>query len=299
MISGRDKRKLTKIMSTVFIAVLILVSAVIAFAERNSGYTPQYAGEGAAEVHFIDVGQGDCALILTSDKTILIDSGEYDQFSRVSRYLRSHGVEHLDYVIMSHPHTDHMGCMYKIVDKYGADGFIMPDMKEMMPENSLWTKLEEELKEQNIPILCAKPETAMDLGSDCRLEFISPCTEYEDVNNYSITVRFVCGARSFLFTGDIEREAEEDILESGQDISADVLKVPHHGSGTSGLKIFIQAVLPEYAVFSVGQANEFGHPHANVVSLYEKLGINILRTDMNGNIVFATDGSTLEVRCER
>ena len=282
------------------VSIIVLVSAAFMLYDRLYGNKASAElPDGIAEVHFIDVGQGDCALIHTADINILIDSGEADEYSTVSGYMKRLGITALDYIVMSHPHTDHMGCMYRIVGRYGADGFIMPDTGEYEPDTSSYRKLMNELDGQGIPVLYAEAGSFIPLDDNSRLEILSPVSEYEDINNYSVTLRFVCGSTAFLFTGDIEREAEQDILDSGREISADVIKVPHHGSGTSGLKIFIQAVSPRYAVFSVGAGNEHGHPHANIVSLYEKLGALIYRTDINGNIVFTTDGSTVTVRTDR
>lgn len=293
------KPQTVKIISTVLIGIVLLIGGVFVFHSRNNVSGTPPPDSGTAEVHFIDVGQGDCALIRTGTSDILIDSGEYDNYGTVSRYLNGHGVATLEYIVVSHPHTDHMGCMYRIIEKYGAKGIIMPDVKELAPDIPAYRRLLESAEKNDIPVLYAEAGTVIGLGDECRLEILSPAAEYEDLNNYSVTVRFVCGDIGFLFTGDIEREAEADILASGRDISADVLKVPHHGSGTSSSKVFVQAVSPSYAVFSVGEANDYGHPHSNIVELYRKLGASILRTDMNGSIVFTTDGSTLTVSTER
>ena len=290
----------SKMINTVLIGIILLISGVFVFIERYGGIGgPRLPASGTAEVHFIDVGQGDCALIRTGTASILIDSGEYEQYSTVSRYLKRQGITSLDYIVVSHPHTDHMGCMYRIVDSFGARALIMPDVKELEPDIPLYRRLMDSVGRQGIPVMYAEAGTSLELGENCRLEILSPTAQYEDLNNMSVTVRFVYGNVRFLFTGDIERDAESDILESGQDISADVLKVPHHGSGTSSTKIFVQAVSPRYAVFSVGAANDYGHPHSNIVELYRKLGASILRTDMNGNIVFTTDGNALTLAADR
>ncbi len=289
-----------KLMITVLIGILLLIGGVFVVYGRYGGKAPVYSpAGGTAEVHFIDVGQGDCSLIRAGSADILIDSGEYEQYRTVALYLTGHGVDALDYIVMSHPHTDHMGCMYRLVEKFGGKVLIMPDVKELEPDIPQYRKLMEAVGKRDITVMYAEPGTAVELEDNCRFEILSPAAEYGDLNNMSVTVRFVYGAVSFLFTGDIEREAEADILASGRDISADVLKVPHHGSGTSSSKVFVQAVSPRYAVFSVGAGNDYGHPHSNIVGLYRKLGADILRTDMNGNIVFVTDGSVLSVSSDR
>ena len=299
MFPFRTKPNKVQIISIVLIGIILLIGGAFAYSDRYGGALNATVTGGTAEVHFIDVGQGDCALIRTETANVLIDCGELDSYGKVTRYLNRHGVGELDYIVVSHPHTDHMGGMYRIVERYGADRIIMPDVKGLEPDIPLYRRLTDAADRQGIPILYAKAGTSLDLGENCLLEVIAPVSDYDDLNNYSAVVRFVCGAVSFLFTGDIEHEAETDILESGADISAEVLKVPHHGSGTSSLKRFVQAVSPTYAVFSVGENNDYGHPHSNITELYEKLGVSIFRTDMNGSVVFTTDGSTLKVVADR
>lgn len=265
-----------------------------AFGLRSSTGAPMT--EGAVTVHFVNVGQGDCALIRTGTRDILIDCGEYDEYPTVARYLDDAGVTRLDTVIMSHPHSDHMGCMFRIIARYGAGALVMPAVQEsMIPVTGSYEKLMRELERQKISVFTAKPGTFIDTGGCGTLEVIAPVREYDDLNNSSVTVRYTYGDVSFLFTGDIESEAENDILASGADIRADVIKVPHHGSGTSSTRAFVQAVKPVYAVFSVKQENDYGHPHANIVELYEALGAEILRTDTDGSVSFSTDGHTITV----
>lgn len=262
----------------------------------NTGQPQPLPGSGTAYVYFIDVGQGDCALIRSGETDILIDSGEYDRCTDVFRTLDSLGVQELDYAVISHPHSDHMGCMYRIIEEYGAEAVIMPEIPErMLPANVPYSELEDIIAERNIPVLYAKAGTCTDLGAAGALDIIAPVREYEDLNNFSAVIKYRFGDTSFLFCGDIEKDAEQDILSSGCDITADVIKVPHHGSGTSSTRAFVQSVSPQYAVFSAGQENDFGHPHANIVRLYESIGAQILRTDMNGTITFVTDGQSINV----
>ena len=290
-----DKRNIFRSCIIAAVSVITLISAAIMLYERYTRRAESVLPDGTARVCFIDVGQGDCTLITACGRNILIDSGEYEEYGTVARYLSDRGIERLDSIIMTHPHTDHMGSMYRIVERFGADSFIMPDVKDLTPSFPLYVKLIEALGKRGIPVRYAVPGTKTELGENCRLEFLAPVSDYDDLNNYSVVTRFVYGGVSFLLTGDTEREAERDILESGADISADVIKVPHHGSGTSSLKIFVQAVSPTYAVFSVGESNDFGHPHSNITELYRKLGVSVYRTDMNGSVVFTTDGATIDV----
>ena len=266
----------------------------------NTGQPQPLPGSGIAYVYFIDVGQGDCALIRSGETDILIDSGEYDRCTDVFRTLDSLGVKELDYAVISHPHSDHMGCMYRIIEEYGAGTVIIPEIPEqMIPVNVSYTELMAVIGRNDIPIIYAKAGTTVDLGEAGMLDIIAPVRTYEDLNNFSAVLRYRFGDAGFLFCGDIEKEAEQDIVSAGCDISADVIKVPHRGSGTSSTRAFVNAVSPRYAVFSAGQENDFGHPHANIVRLYESLGSEILRTDLNGTITFITDGHSINVNTEK
>lgn len=280
--------------------VLLFPEFTAEFGRAAVGNAPGKAGEGSAAVYFIDVGQGDCALIHSGETDILIDSGEYDRYPDVCRVLNLLGVTELDYVVVSHPHSDHMGCMSRILERYGAGTVIMPEIPEqLLPAYGSYVYMMSVIEEKKIPVVYAEPGASEDLGDAGILEFIAPAAVYDDLNNMSAAVRYRFGSRSFLFCGDIENEAEHDIIASGADISADVIKVPHHGSGSSSTRAFVQAVSPEYAVFSCGEQNDFGHPHPNILQLYSSLGAQIYRTDINGTVTFVTDGERLDISCEK
>lgn len=199
-------------------------------------------------------------------------------------------------VIASHPHSDHIGSMNKVIDRFGADMVVMPKLTaEMIPTTSSYEKLLKSVKKCGGKIEYAKVGSIYELAEGCDLEIIAPVKDYDDLNNYSIVARLRHGNNSFLFTGDIEKEAERDILDSGADISADVLKIAHHGSHTSSLKVFLQTVSPEYAVISVGSPNDYGHPHSETTKMLDKLGITVYRTDRDGSITFVSDGENLSV----
>jgi beta-lactamase superfamily II metal-dependent hydrolase len=263
--------------------------------------TRAYSGheDGTVSVHFIDVGQGDCALICTGEKNILIDCGEYDEYANVAQYLKGMGIERLDSVIMSHPHSDHMGCMYRVIRRFGASELVMPDVPEyLIPITGSYTRLEELVLKMKLPVLKPAAGAAIETDGIGVLTVVAPVKKYDDLNNSSCVLRYTFGEVGFLFCGDIESEAEADILAFGGDISADVIKVPHHGSDSSSTRLFVQSVAPRYAVFCVGEENDYGHPNDSVVRLYQNLGANVLRTDMNGDIVFVTDGDSIDVYTE-
>lgn len=255
---------------------------------------------GDIAVHFIDVEQGDSALIIAGDKTLLIDGGEISAFSAVANYLNSLKIEKLDYIIASHPHSDHIGSLGNIIDTYGTEYLIMPEVSEdMTPVSSSYENMIDSAEDCGASILYADIGSVIDISDGCTLEMLAPLKDYEDYNNYSLVCRFNYGETSFLFTGDIEETAERDIVESGIDISATVLKVAHHGSDTSSVKVFLQAVNPDYAVISVGAPNDYGHPHDKTLELLRLLDIKLYRTDLHGNVVFFSDGKNIEVVKEK
>ncbi len=250
-------------------------------------------------MHFIDVGQGDCELIRTNNKTVLIDCGERDCYREVIGYIEKLGIKRLDYVVVSHPHSDHMGGMSYILDNFDIGTVIMPNIKkELTPTSNAFKRLLESIGENGIEVEYAKAGTSYPLD-DGEFTLLSPVKDYDDLNNYSVTVRFSHGENSFLFTGDTEKESESDILDSGANVSADVLKVAHHGSSTSTRKEFLKAVDPAYAVIEVGEGNDYGHPHKEILKRLEKADIVVYRTDIFGSIVFVSNGNDLEITSEK
>ncbi len=251
---------------------------------------------GDFAVHFIDVDQGDCALITAGDYTVLIDAGEVSQKSKVLTYLRSLDIDSLDMIIASHPHSDHIGSLSSIIDEYGSDKLVMPEVsEEMTPVSTSYFNMIESAEEHGTQLIYVSAGDVFKLKDDCKIEIIAPVNDYDDYNNYSIVCRLTYGETSFLFTGDIEELAEREIYDSGAEISADVIKIAHHGSNTSSLKVFMQTVSADYAVISVGVANDYGHPHSETLSLLELLGMHVYRTDLNGDIVISSDGENLTV----
>ena len=250
--------------------------------------------------HFVDVGQGDCELIVCNGEACLIDCGEQDMASKVKGYLSQQGIGSLKYLIISHQHTDHMGSAADILEYVKVDKVIMPDIPdELIPTNTVYEDFLDAAERLGAQIYTAKEET-LELGG-CELHILPQSfhEEYESLNDYSLCVKAVYKNVSFLFTGDAENAEEQNILQSGFDISADVLKVGHHGSSGSCSDEFLSAVGAEYAVIEVGVGNDYGHPAKSLLSRLEKHCKHIYRTDINGSVVIRTDGENIEVRCEK
>lgn len=258
--------------------------------------------EGESSVSFIDVGQGDCELIRTANRNVLIDSGDNGMAGRVINFIRYLGITKLDMVIVTHPHDDHYAEMTDILGHFAVGQFIMPYLPEnMIPGDYYYKKLMRMLENRGIPVRHIKAGESFILEDNCRIDILSPIyDDYEDMNNFSIVARFVHGERSFLFTGDLERMGELDLVESGLNIKSDVLKLAHHGSANSSSEEFLTAVSPEIAVASAGSDNDFRHPRAAVFYRLRDAGCSATySTANNGNVVIVTNGKDLRVEIEK
>ncbi len=251
--------------------------------------------EGDLTVHFIDVGQGDCQLIRTSSKSVLIDCGEREYYPRVIEYLKAQEITRLDYVIMTHPHSDHAGGMSYILEEFDIGALIMPKVKDsMVPTTNTYMRILKAVESKKITLEYAEPNREYKLD-DAKMTVLSPVNDYSDLNNYSVSVRLIHGENTFMFTGDMETKAENDVLQSGADVSAKVLKVGHHGSNTSTSQDFLDAVDPRYAVIGVGDPNDYGHPNKETIDKLKSKNIEIYRTDQKGHIIFVSDGKDFNI----
>lgn len=253
--------------------------------------------DGEISVHFVDVEQGDCELIIAGDTTVLIDCGEKIYSSRVISYLESQGVRKLDYVIATHPHEDHIGGMADIMKEFTVGKVIMPEIPDdLLPMTQNFENMLDVIDSRGIDAEYSRLGSRIKLGSGAVLEILAPVhDDYTNLNNYSITCRLTHGSRSFLFTGDIERAAESDILNSGEYLRSDVLKVGHHGSTSSSTPAFVEAVDPEYAVIEVDEGNSYGHPKPEVVNRLISHDCRIFTTMDDGNIIFTSDGENFRI----
>ena len=261
-------------------------------------YIPEDFGQTQAlDVAFLDVGQGDCSLVGSNGQYVLIDSGENEMGNTVLRYLDQLKIDTIDVMILTHPHSDHIG---------GADVVIKgKDVKSVyMPEATSNTKTFEDVldavDENGLEIDIPDVGDVLELDG-MTIEFVHPSEgeKYDNKNNVSITVRILNGYGSALFTGDIEASAEREILATGLDIKSDVLKVSHHGSSTSTTEEFFLAADPKFAAISCGKNNEFGHPHDETIELLNKYGTDIYSTYEEGNIYFSFNGEGVTVATQK
>ncbi|HAN44068.1 MAG TPA: hypothetical protein DCP97_01615 [Ruminococcaceae bacterium] len=255
---------------------------------------------GTIEVDVIDVGQGDSILIRTDGKTALIDTGEKTEGETVSRYLKSNGISRIDYLVATHPHSDHMGSMSYIVDTFDIGEVIMPPIPDdIMPTARFFTDALKSIKNKGLKITTAKAGQRLELGSNAVLTVLGPVQQFDSLNNISVVCRLSLGKTSFLFTGDMEAEAETALLKSGAKLSSTVLKLGHHGSKTSTTQKFLDEVNPSYAVISVGADNSYSHPHQETLKKLKTKKIPVYRTDESGTVTFVSDGESIKASTEK
>lgn len=250
--------------------------------------------DGEMEVHFIDVGQADCALLASGGHFMLIDGGNNDDADRILTYLRNAGVEKLDIVVGTHPHEDHIGSLDAAIEAFEIGAVYMPDISA---DTATYRDVLDAVKGKGLQVQYPAPGDVLDFNG-LPVEIFGPVKEYSNLNNNSIVLRVSVGEAAFLFTGDVETEAEFDILEQGFDISADVLKVSHHGSSGSSVEEFLAYTDADYAVISVGINNSYDHPEDITLKRLQNYGMEIFRTDQQGTVVCSTDGENISFRQE-
>lgn len=244
-------------------------------------------------VSFIDVEQGDCELVICGDTVVLIDGGEVEKSGIVLDYLENNAISEIDYYILTHPHSDHIGASSTIVDSIACKSVVMTDFSENnIPASGIFSDLIDSIEDNNCEIITASAGDVINAG-ELELKFFAPVYETDDYNDMSLVFTVSYLDSKVLFTGDASYSVEKDIIESNDDISADVLKIAHHGSSTSTCEEFIDAVSPEYAVISCGADNRYGHPHREIISLLNEKEIIFKRTDYCGTIIYYGDGKNM------
>lgn len=245
-------------------------------------------------VHFIDVGQADAALVECDGHYMLVDGGNKADSDTLYTVLKNAGAEHLDIVVGTHGHEDHIGGIPGALSYAAADMTLCPVTSY---DSDAFEDFARYAEERGGGITVPAVGDEYPLGSAGVV--ILGVNGGSDTNDSSIVLKVQYGETSFLFTGDAEREAEQAILDSGADLSATVLKVGHHGSETSTTYPFLREIMPAYGVISVGEDNSYGHPSDNTLSRLRDADVEVYRTDLNGDILFTSDGRTVTVTVEK
>ncbi|MBQ3100449.1 MAG: MBL fold metallo-hydrolase [Clostridia bacterium] len=276
------------------VLVIVIMLCAVAFGiynyirEQQSMLAASSMEDGECEIHMIDVGQGDAVLIRTSEGNVLIDSGSADAEYELLDYLNSQGVVEIEYAVFTHPHEDHIGNGDVVLENYKVKNVIMPDVQA---DTRCFEDLLLGIDDEGSELITAHPGDTYTVGG-LTLNIFAPIEcDPDNLNNCSIVMRVDYGETSMLFSGDAEKAAELEVYERyGNELDCDIYKVAHHGSSTSNCDEFFSAASPDLALISCGIGNSYGHPHREIVDMLNEKGITVRRTDVDGNVVVATDG---------
>ncbi|MDO8579691.1 MAG: ComEC/Rec2 family competence protein [bacterium] len=280
--------KIRRIIYTIFF-VLVLASVFVFTLERE---------RGLLEIYFLDIGQGDAVYIRTpGGHDMLIDGGPsriiLQKLSEVMPfYDRS-----IDVVIETHPDADHIGGLPSVLERYRIGLFIEPGINS---KNVIDDELHRLRAEKDIPSKLARRGMIINFGDGSHFDILYPDTNvsgFKNTNDASIVGQMKYGSTTIMLTGDSPKKIENYLIGmDGEFLKSDVLKAGHHGSHTSSGEKYVKAVAPQYVVISAGKKNRYGHPHADVLKIFEKLGIQIIRTDREGTIKFVSDGKSISTK---
>ncbi len=286
MARKRGKAKKNKVVPSLLIIICALIVAFLGVEENPGSLTNSYLSSDKAYVHFIDVGQGSSALIQSGNKGILIDSGEADYSEVVLSYINSCGVDKLEYVIISHPHSDHAGGMSDIIEKIPVGQILMPELSEInTPTTRLYENLLLTIDDMKIPASIASYGDVYNFEG-ISFTILGPVEQVKDLNDMSLIVKAKVGAGEFIFLGDGEKQEFGSVLKFNPDLSSDVVALGHHGSKASVHEDFLDKIGASVAVISCGKDNSYGHPHDEALEYVAENSMKLYRTDLEGSIVF-------------
>ncbi len=280
----------------VFAALMLYVPSFEGYMRQMLGVDPVVEipyvnSDSDVAVHFIDVGQGSATLLESGGEFALIDAGLAEYADVVIAYMKAAGVSSLRYMIMSHPHADHIGGMTKVLDEFFVEEMILPRLDlAPLPTTSTFENLLNAMVEKDVFTTEVSENAVYLLGSASITVVHTGTTTEDNYNLLSPGFLFETQGMSFLHTGDGEKENEEMMLNGTVSINADVFMAAHHGSSTSNEEEFINAVSPQIVVVSCAEDNSYGHPHREPMEVFESINATILRTDLDGHVVLKPDG---------
>ena len=247
------------------------------------------------KVHYLDVGQGDSIFIeLPNNETMLIDAAESYQSENIINYLKNLNYQKIDYVIGTHPHTDHIGGLKDIINTFEIGKIFMP---KVVSTTKTYESLLMAIKDKNLKINTAKAGTSIIDTDTLKINILAPNNSiYTELNNYSVVTKITYGTTKFLFMGDAEKLSENEIKEN---VTADVIKIGHHGSNTSSSIDFIKKVNAKYGIISVGLNNKYNLPKEETITNWENSGTKIYLTSTNGTIRASSDGTNIKIESEK
>lgn len=288
LIGGNNYFKLRDVGTAINFGVDWNGTANIIAIDTSIRYTPDVKN---LVVHYIDVGQADSIFIeLSNGQTMLIDAGNNEDGSQIVSYIKALGYYKITYLAATHPHEDHIGGMAYVINNLEIGSVYMP---KAITTTQTYENLLITIQSKGLSVLTAKAGINIVSTENLKVSMLAPNKDqYDDLNNYSAVIKVTNNSNSFLFMGDAEQLSENEIT---ADVSADVLKVGHHGSTSSTGSAFLNKVHPKYAVISVGAGNNYGHPSQATLDSLTAVGATIYRTDKDGTVVFTSDGSKITV----
>lgn len=302
----RNKRH-TIVTATIVLVVVAVLFAVDKFYDKPLWQNANKDMEVISDVieeknkfysYYIDVGQGDCEMLKCNNDVVLIDAGDANEYTKIQHTLNAQGVTEINYLIITHMHSDHMYNVQKILSEYRVNNIIMSKLSESnTPTTDLYEKTIDAIANSGAKVYAANPGDKYDLSS-FSFNILGPYGQPDNLNNTSVIVRVQFGNTSFLYMGDAETGEEKELMKSGFDYSADVLKLGHHGSKTSTGSKFLANVNPQIAVASCGAGNKYKHPNTETVDKLKKNNVTLYRTDIQGTITVISDGNNFTVRTE-
>lgn len=300
-------KKIKKNIKRNFFEILIILLAFLIinnqdkiknlFNQNNNQNQNDYinTNNNLLKVHYLDVGQGDSIFIeLPNNETMLIDAAESYQSENIINYLKNLNYQKIDYVIGTHPHTDHIGGLKDIINTFEIGKIYMP---KVVSTTKTYESLLMAIKDKNLKINTAKAGTSIIDTDALKINILAPNNStYTELNNYSVVTKITYGTTKFLFMGDAEKLSENEIKEN---VTADVIKIGHHGSNTSSSIDFIKKVNAKYGIISVGLNNKYNLPKEETITNWENSGTKIYLTSINGTIRASSDGTNIKIESEK
>lgn len=268
--------------------------AVNTEVNQTTGDLLDSRAEDGLNVWYLDVGQGDSILLNCGESWMLVDTGSASAEGVSTGFMDQLGVDHLNYLVLTHPHEDHIGNASEVLQSVSVGAVYMTAEES---DSNVYQNAMDLIWEQGLDSVIAEAGDVFYLD-EASVYVVNPSQDHDDVNDDSLCLKVVYGDTSFLFTGDAEAPAEQDMAD-GYDISADVLKVGHHGSANSSIDEFLAAVRPSVAVISVGEDNSYDHPTEEALTRLSEYGADIYRTDESGTVYIHSDGNTLTIGTEK
>lgn len=283
-----------KVMPVIILSLVLVLSHKIIFSNslyiyRIDEYNSGLGNHEDLKIHFINVGQADCILIQQGNNTMIIDAGNDEDSDVVLKYIKEQNISKFDYVIGTHAHKDHIGSIDNVIRTYDIDNVFFP---KQVHNTDVFKSFIKSVDSKNIQLYHPNVGEIFDLGN-ARFEIMAPnSSSYKESNDYSIVIKLTYKDNTFLFTGDAELVSENEMLANNLDISADLIKIGHHGGNTSTSKLFLDKVNPKYAVIT-SISNNYGYPSYKVMHRLKKANIQIYRTNEYGNILVTSDGTNI------